>query len=339
MDRAGRLLWAATTEALAMARLTQPPVSVTPHMPVILATTSAGMNSGQSFYTTATHNPARRRGQATHVSEYFVCRQTRDLTEEFPHLGPCTVIANACASGANALGHAWELIRSGRALQAVAGGYDALSQLVFAGFDSLQALSPTVCRPFDRQRDGLGLGEGAAMLVLERLDTAQQRGATILAELSGYGCATDIHHLTQPHPDGVAAVASMTEACRTAGIHPREVGYINAHGTGTPLNDASEAAAIQTWAGNDTANIPVSSTKSSVGHLLGAAGAVEAVVSVMALREGWLPPTSTLREPDPTCRFPLVVTPTPAPDLRVVLSNSFGFGGSNATLTFQKFHG
>lgn len=148
------------------------------------------------------------------------------------------------------------------------------------------------------------MGEGAAVLVLETLESACARGATIRAELVGYGCATDTHHLTQPHPEGLAAVASMRGSVRVAGIAPGQVGYINAHGTGTPLNDASEAVAIRTWAGSEVAGIPVSSTKSSVGHPLGAAGAVEAAVCVMALQGEWLPPTTTHLEPDPECRLP-----------------------------------
>jgi 3-oxoacyl-[acyl-carrier-protein] synthase II len=207
---------------------------------------------------------------------------------------------------------------------------------VFAGFDSLQALSPTRCRPFDAHRDGLALGEGAAVLALETLEVARRRGAAILGEIVGYGAATDAHHLTQPHPQGDAAFASMTEACRTARVNADQIGYINAHGTGTPLNDAAEAAAINRWAGGDAANISVSSTKSSIGHLLGAAGAVEAVVCLMALREQWLPPTSTLESPDPVCEFPVVQKPTEA-RLDYALTNSFGFGGANATLILRRW--
>ncbi len=216
------------------------------------------------------------------------------------------------------------------------GGYDALCQLVFAGFDSLQALSPTQCRPFDAQRDGLGLGEGAAVLMLETLAHAQRRGAQILGEIVGYGAATDVHHLTQPHPQGDAAFAAMTAACASASVSPEQIDYVNAHGTGTPLNDSAEAAAIFRWAGARAATLPVSSTKSSVGHLLGAAGAVETLVCLMALREQWLPPTSTLRTPDPVCTFPVVRTPSAA-HLEYALTNSFGFGGANATLILRRW--
>jgi 3-oxoacyl-(acyl-carrier-protein) synthase len=188
---------------------------------------------------------------------------------------------------------------------------------------------------FDAARDGLALGEGAAVLALESFGSAQARGAVILAEVAGYGAATDRHHLTQPHPAGDAALATMTAACQQAGIGPADVGYLNAHGTGTPLNDSAEAAAITRWAGGSAAQVPVSSTKGCVGHLLGAAGAVEAAVCTMALLGGWLPPGRGVASPDPACRFPILAGPQ---DLLVeyMLSNSFGFGGANASLVLRR---
>jgi 3-oxoacyl-[acyl-carrier-protein] synthase II len=259
-----------------------------------------------------------------------------DLADAFGLGGPVNIIANACAAGANAIGHAWELIRSGRSERVLTGGYDGLSQLVFAGFDSLQALSPTVCRPFDAHRDGLALGEGAAILTLETLESARRRGAEILAEIAGYGACTDIHHLTQPQPEGNAAFTSMSRACAAAEVTPDKIGYINAHGTGTPLNDSAEAGAINRWAGADASRIRVSSTKSSIGHLLGAAGAVETVICSMALREGWLPPTSTLETPDPIARFSLVHKSADQ-QIKYALTNSFGFGGANASLVLRRW--
>jgi 3-oxoacyl-[acyl-carrier-protein] synthase II len=216
------------------------------------------------------------------------------------------------------------------------GGYDALSQLVFAGFDSLQTLSPTACRPFDARRDGLALGEGAAIVALETLEGARRRGAAILGEVIGYGTTLDGHHLTQPHPDGDAAVTAMKLACANAGVTPGDIDYVNAHGTGTPLNDRSEALAIQRWAGSRAASLPVSSTKAGIGHLLGGAGAVEMVVCLMALRDQWLPPEIAFETPDPVCNFPVVRAPQDA-RVNVVLSNSFGFGGVNATLILRRW--
>jgi 3-oxoacyl-[acyl-carrier-protein] synthase II len=331
LDRAARLLLLAAHEAWHQAAWLPGDA-----LPIVLGTTGGGMALGQEYFCQAVHTPHRLRRQPTRVRHYQAQQQGLDLAAAFDCHGPVTIIANACASGANAVGHAWDLLRRGHAARALAGGYDALCQLVFAGFDSLQALSPTQCRPFDAQRDGLGLGEGAAVLALETLDHARRRGATILGEIVGYGAATDAHHLTQPHPQGEAALASMTAACASAGLTPGQIDYVNAHGTGTPLNDSAEAAAIARWAGPRAATLPVSSTKSSIGHLLGAAGAVEAVVCLMALRGQWLPPTSTLRAPDPACVFPVVRQPTEA-RLESALTNSFGFGGANATLILRRW--
>jgi 3-oxoacyl-[acyl-carrier-protein] synthase II len=208
--------------------------------------------------------------------------------------------------------------------------------MLFAGFDALQSLSPTTCRPFDARRDGLALGEGAAVLALETLESARRRGAPILGEVIGYGTTIDLHHLTQPHPEGEAAFRSMTLACASAGVAPENVDYLNAHGTGTPLNDAAEALAINRWAGSRAATLPVSSTKASVGHLLGAAGAVEAVICLMTLREQFLPPERALETVDPLCHFPVVREPREGP-IQIALSNSFGFGGVNATLIFRRW--
>ena len=191
-------------------------------------------------------------------------------------------------------------------------------------------MSPGGCRPFEASRDGLSIGEGAAILALETLDHARRRGAVILGEIVGYGTTIDRHHLTQPQPEGEAALTSMTLACASAKLNPPDIDYINAHGTGTPLNDSSEALAINRWAGPRSATLPVSPTKASIGHLLGAAGAVEAVVCLMALREQWLPPQMHFETPDPACRFPIVRAPQDA-RINTALSNSFGFGGVNAT--------
>lgn len=331
LDRAGRMLLLAAWEAWQQAGWSPDGGPI----PQVLGTTSAGMMLGQAFYRQAAAPKPDRRQQATRVTHYQPQRQVLDLADALGIEGPARVIANACASGANAIGHGFEQVRSGQASRVLAGGYDALSQLVFAGFDALQALSPTGCRPFAADRDGLALGEGAAMVCLESLETARARGAVILGEVAGYGATTDGHHLTQPHPQGVAAVASMNAACREAGITPREVDYLNAHGTGTPLNDAAEAAAIASWAGDAVGRVRVSSTKASIGHLLGAAGAVETVVCLMALRDGWLPPQRDSGPLDSACHFPVVRTPEDH-TVRCVLTNSFGFGGANASLVLKR---
>jgi 3-oxoacyl-[acyl-carrier-protein] synthase II len=331
MARGGRLLVHAAHEAWEQSGWTP-----SEDLPLVLGTTSGGMNLGEAYYRQAIETPHSRRNQAHRVLHYQAQRQGFDLANAFGFSGPISIIANACASGANAIGHAWELLRRGHAERVLTGGYDALSQMVFSGFDSLQALSPTTCRPFDAGRDGLALGEGAAVMTLETLEYALRRGAVILGEIAGYGAATDVHHLTQPHPNGDAALASMAAACASGRLTQDQIGYVNAHGTGTPLNDSAEAAAINRWAGASARALPVSSTKSSIGHLLGAAGAVEAVVCLMALREQWLPPTLTLRTPDPVCSFPLVQKPADA-KFEYALTNSFGFGGANASLILRRW--
>ncbi len=331
MDRASRLLLVAAEEAWE-----QGGWSGGVRLPVILGTTSGGMNFGETFYRQAIGTPEKSYGQATRVVQYQAQRQVLDITEALGFSGPVTLIANACASGGNAIGQAFEMIRYGDAERVLTGGYDGLCQLVFAGFDSLQALSITSCRPFDAQRDGLALGEGAAVLTMESLASAEKRGAKILGEVVGYGAATDAHHLTQPHPQGDAALKSMQEATRVAGIAPEQVGYINAHGTGTPMNDGAEAHAISRWAGEHAGKMRVSSTKASIGHLLGAAGSVEAVICLQALQGQWLPPMRGTQTADPACKFELVREPAQA-SYEYALSNSFGFGGANATLIFRRW--
>ena len=331
MDRAARLLLVAAHEAWQQAGWT-----ASEELPVVLGTTSGGMSLGQDYYRQAIQAPQSRRLQASRMLHYQAQRQGLDLVEAFGFQGPITIIANACASGANAVGHAFELVRRGHSQRVLTCGYDELSHLVFAGFDSLQALSPTQCRPFDAHRDGLALGEGAAVLALESLEHARRRNAEILGEIVGYGASTDSHHLTQPHPKGDAAFASMTAASASARLNSEQVDYINAHGTGTPLNDSAEAAAINRWAGASACKLPVSSTKFSIGHLLGGAGAVEVLICLMALRGQWLPPTSTIETPEPACAFPIVRKPTEA-KLEYAMSNSFGFGGANATLILRRW--
>jgi len=331
LDRSARMLLFAAREAW-----TQSGWQPEENLPVVLGTTSGEMSLGQDYLRQAIGAPGSFKGQPTRIAYYQVQRQALDVCEAFGFQGPILIIANACASGSNAIGHAWELLRTGRAEKVLTGGYDALCHLTFAGFDSLQALAPTPCRPFDAERNGLTLGEGAAVLTLETLASAQQRGAEIVGEILGYGASTDVHHLTQPHPEGDAALAAMNAACTVAGVTPEQVDYINAHGTATPQNDATEAVAINRWAGEHARKLPVSSIKASIGHLLGAAGAVEAVTCLMALRGQWLPPEIALGKVDPACRFPVVREPMDK-KIDVALSNSFGFGGANATLIFRRW--
>ncbi|HEX3890568.1 MAG TPA: beta-ketoacyl-[acyl-carrier-protein] synthase family protein [Verrucomicrobiae bacterium] len=331
LNRASKMLLHAAHEAW-----TQAGWQPQENLPVVLGSTSGEMSFGEKYVRQTIKSPLSKKNQPTRIRHYQVQQQGLDLCNAFDFCGPITTISNACASGANAIGHAFEMLRNGRAEKVLTGGYDALCHLTFAGFDSLQALSPTPCRPFDAQRDGLTLGEGAAILTLETLEHARKRNAEILGEIIGYGATTDTHHLTQPHPEGNAAFAAMAAACACAKVSPEQIDYVNAHGTATPQNDATESAAINRWAGARAKNLPVSSTKSSIGHLLGAAGAVEAVVCLMALRGQFLPPQTSLNKIDPACNFEIVREPTDK-KIEIALSNSFGFGGANASLIFRRW--
>jgi 3-oxoacyl-[acyl-carrier-protein] synthase II len=331
LDRADKMLLLAANEAWQQAGWKS-----AGNLPLVLGTTAGGMSLGEDYFRQAVQSPDRHRRQPTRAIHYQPQVQARMVLDALGFNGPVTIISNACASGSNAIGHAWNLIRRGQAERVLAGGYDALSLLVFAGFDALQTLSPTSCRPFDARRDGLALGEGAALIALETLEQAQRRKALILGELIGYGTTIDQHHLTQPQPEGNAALTAMNLACDAAQLGPQDVDYINAHGTGTVLNDSAEASAISRWAGPRAATLPVSSTKASIGHLLGAAGAVEAVICLMALREQWLPVQAAFETPDPACNFSIVRQPRNA-QVNVALSNSFGFGGVNATLILRRW--
>ena len=291
------------------------------------------MPLGEAYFEKARHGTSRIPSQLSRAEYYQQQRQMTSIATEFDWRGPVVIVSNACASGANAIGWAADMIRSGRAKRVLAGGYDALARLVFAGFDSLHALAPSgIPRPFDAQRDGLALGEGAAVMLLEAEDV---RRSDALGDMAGYSTATDLHHLTQPDPEGKAAIRTMTAACAQAGVSPDQIGYINSHGTGTPFNDVAEAAAIAAWAGDAVKHIPVSSTKSAMGHLLGGAGAVEAVICLMALQGQWLPASLNVREVDPAVHFDLVRQFRRA-SLQYALTNSFGFGGTNATLVMER---
>jgi len=331
MDRGTRLLLHATAQALATAGAPE----ISPATPMVIGTSAGAMALGEEYYKAATVVPHHTRGQFARVEHYQPQRQPLTVQRALGFRAQTRIISNACASGANAIGHAFHMIRNGRAESALAGGHDALCQLVFAGFDSLQALAESgIPRPFDAHRDGLALGEGAAMFFLESEESMLARGAEPLAEIRGYGIATDLHHLTQPHPEGTAALRSMTAACTEADVRPDEIGYLNSHGTGTPLNDVAEAHAITAWAGEDVGKIRVSSTKSAMGHLLGGAGAIESAICLLAMKHGVLPASLHVREADPACLFDLVREPREAA-IRYALTNSFGFGGSNATLIFR----
>jgi 3-oxoacyl-[acyl-carrier-protein] synthase II len=259
--------------------------------------------------------------------------------------GPNMSIATACASGTNALGEATEMIRRGSADVMIAGASEAaISSIAMAGMNVMTALSTRnddpqkASRPFDKNRDGFVMGEGSGILILESLEYAQARGANIQCEFSGYGTTDDAHHISAPAEDGAGAVNSMRLAVKSAGLNLEDIEYINAHGTSTYLNDKSETTAIKTLFGEQAYKIPVSSTKSMTGHLLGASGALEAVFCSMAIMNNILPPTINYETPDPICDLDYVPNQPRKTEPRHVMSNSFGFGGHNATLILSRFN-
>jgi len=258
--------------------------------------------------------------------------------------GPNFAVVSACATGVNAIGEAVEMIKRGDADVAVSGGVEAaLSPLTFAGFNVMGALSTrnddpaTACRPFDSTRDGFVMGEGAGIVILEREDYARARGAKIYGEVIGYGTSADAVHFARPDGDGMGLVRSMQWALRKAHLEPKDVDYVNAHGTGTRLNDPTETAAIKQVFGEAAYNVPISSTKSMIGHLLGGAGAVEAIFCLMAIQDNVLPPTMHLNSPDPACDLDYVPNCARPTRVDIALSNSMGLGGHNASLIVSRY--
>lgn len=261
--------------------------------------------------------------------------------------GPNCSVVSACATASHSIGEAWHMIKFGSADVMIAGGAEAaVTPLGYAGFCALKALSTArndqpqkASRPFDRERDGFIMAEGAGVVILEELEHALKRGANIYAELVGYGATADAHHMTAPAPGGEGAAACMKMALGSASLTPDKVEYINAHGTSTALNDKFETMAIKEVFGERSRTLPVSSIKSMVGHLLGAAGAVELISAILTLKEGIIPPTINYEYPDPECDLDYVPNTAREVDVTVALSNSFGFGGHNATLAVQRFEG
>ncbi|MPQ25190.1 beta-ketoacyl-ACP synthase II [Bacillus paralicheniformis] len=295
----------------------------------------------QQFETFLTKGPRR-------VSPFFVPMMIPDMATGqisislgAKGVNSCTV--TACATGTNSIGDAFKAIQRGDADVMISGGTEApLTRMSFAGFSANKALSTnpdpkTASRPFDKNRDGFVMGEGAGIVVLEELEHALNRGATIYAEVVGYGSTGDAYHITAPAPNGEGGVRAMNEAIKDAGLSPENIDYINAHGTSTPYNDKFETIAIKEVFGEHAYKLAVSSTKSMTGHLLGAAGGIEAIFSVLAIKEGIIPPTINIETPDEDCDLDYVPDQARRQDVNVVLSNSLGFGGHNATLIFKKY--
>lgn len=310
---------------------------------VVIGSCTGGLNMAEDA------TLAARPSSPEFVSPFFILNVLINMAASLVSIrhgfkGPAWSTSSACATSAHALGEAARLIQRGDVDLVLAGGAEApIGFMCVAGFNALRALSTRndaperACRPFDADRDGFVLGEGAAVLLLEELEHAQRRGATIHAELAGYGVSSDAYHLTQPAPDHEGAQRCMRAALVDAGVAPRDVDYINAHGTATPLGDVAEATAVKRVFGEHAARVPVSSTKSMTGHLTGAAGAAEAIISIMAMKSGTIPPTINLDRLDPAIDLDCVANVARRAELGTVMTNSFGFGGTNATLIFRRF--
>jgi 3-oxoacyl-[acyl-carrier-protein] synthase II len=250
--------------------------------------------------------------------------------------GPNAMIPTACAAGNYAVAFAFDQLRAGRADAMLAGGADAFSRITYTGFARLGAIAPEVCQPFDKHRRGMVPGEGAAVLVLETLARAEQRGARIYAEVAGYGLSCDAHHMTAAHPEGDGAARAMSAALASSGLGPAEVSYVSAHGTGTPTNDKLETLAVRKVFGERAGSVPMSSIKSMLGHTMGAASAIEAAVCALAIRDGRVPPTINYSTPDPECELDVVPNTARALAVEVAMNNAYAFGGNNASVIFRR---
>lgn len=328
--RADRIGLAAAREALADAGLGP---AERAEAALVIGAVGGGMLEGEGWYweETRTGRPSPRIKALRSILPYT---HAETLGWRLGIRGPKETVVMACASGSASLALAADLIRDGVVPLALAGGVDAFTRICFMGFNALKLLDPEPCRPFDRDRRGMSIGEAAAFLVLEDAEHCRARGGSVHAELLGAGMSTDAHHVTSPHPEGEGMMRAMTLALADAGIDAGAVDYVNAHGTGTLQNDRTEALALARVFG--AGRVPMSSTKSLVGHTMAAAGSVEAAATVLALRHGLIPPTANLGAVDPEIPFDCVpITARPAP-LEIALSNSFGFGGQNVSLIFRR---
>ena len=336
MSRADLMAMAATLEALQDAGLFPVPEALREDAGVVVGAGAGGKLEGESFfrdYLARGGRPAR----FSRLSSLYGAASADCIATRLGLLGPKTSFMTACSSGATAVGFAGDLIRRGMAPVVIAGGVEPLCRTTFASFNALQAVDPDCCRPFDRNRRGLSLGEASAFLVLEALTRARKRGAKIYGELLGYGVTGDAYHMTTPDAEASGAARSMTAALADAGVAMEAVDYINAHGTATPANDRMETKAIKAVFGKRAGRIPVSSTKSMTGHTLGASGALEAIVSVLAIHHRFIPPTIHLRDPDQDCDLDYVPSVMRRAAPNVVLSNSFAFGGNNTSVLFGRY--
>jgi 3-oxoacyl-[acyl-carrier-protein] synthase II len=302
---------------------------------IILGADSGGIFSVEQYFR-AVYTHAPQRPAPSLLLSFSLATTTDHLAQEFDLRGPRTTTATVCSSSSAAIAFAYDAIAAGAAELMISGGSDSLCEVTYAGFNSLRAIDPEGCRPFDRGRAGLSLGEGAGILILEEFEHARARGARIGGEVLGYGICAEAHHLTAPEPSGEGIARAIRLALEDAGIAPDAVDYINAHGTGTPLNDVVETRGVKQAFDKRAYEIPLSSIKSMIGHCLGSAGGIEAVATLLSLQEGIIPPTINYSTPDPECD--LDYTPNEAREkaINIAISNSFAFGGNNVCLVFGR---
>jgi 3-oxoacyl-[acyl-carrier-protein] synthase II len=302
---------------------------------IILGADSGGIFSVEQYFRAVyTHDP--KRPAPSLLLSFSLATTTDHIAQEFDLRGPRTTMATVCSSSTAAIAFAYDAIASGAAELMISGGSDSLCEVTYAGFNSLRAIDPEGCRPFDKDRAGLSLGEGAGILILEEFEHARARGARIEGEVLGYGICAEAHHLTAPEPSGEGIARAIRLALEDAGVSPDAVDYINAHGTGTPLNDVVETRGIKQAFGKRAYEIPLSSIKSMIGHCLGSAGGIEAVAAFLSLQEGVIPPTINYSTPDPECDLDYTPSEAREKDISTAISNSFAFGGNNVCLAFGR---
>ncbi len=336
MSRSDLLAMAATAEALQDAGHFPVSEDIREDTGVIMGGGAGGIPEAEALYWDYLKDGADG-VRFSKLASLFSASSADHIATKFGLMGPKTTFMTACSSGATAIGYARDLIRSNAAKLIITGGTEPLSLITYTGFNALRAVDPEYCKPFDKNRQGISLGEGAGILILESLEDALRRGAKIYGEVLGYGITCDSHHMTAPDPEASGAARAMKSAIIDAGITPERIDYINAHGTATPTNDVAETNGIKAVFKKMAYDIPVSSTKSMIGHTLGAAGALEGLTSVLAIYHGFIPPTIHLTEPDPECDLDYVSDGARDVGPNIVLSNSFAFGGNNTTVIFGKY--
>jgi 3-oxoacyl-[acyl-carrier-protein] synthase II len=332
LSRADRMGLAAAAEAIAASGVDMSREDPT-RVGVILGGGTSGLLDSEEFFSRHLHGkPARPSKVLNHMPDAITDR----VAQHFGAEGIKTTITTACSSSANAMGYAHDAIAAGRADVVITGGSDVLARLTYGGFNSLRSVDPGPCRPFDRERKGLSIGEAAGILVFEEYERARRRGAAMLAEFLGYGVTSDAFHMTAPDPSGTAGGRTISAALTCSGVNPEEVDYVNAHGTATPQNDSAETAAIKAGLGARAREIPVSSIKSMIGHCLCASGAIEGVATVLTIRDQAIPPTIHYGNADPECDLDYVPNVAREAVVDVAISNSFAFGGNSSVVVFAR---